>query len=207
MTSFTEHDLTSLANVNRRLSIWVPKCVQWNSMDYSEILEPRLNYEDQTEIDPHCVETASALMFAKGLDPGKVARALMGEYMGAWRDVQKILHDVRPYISKEDYMHLTRILMQGCPAECLFEELNEDKLLMMQRGNQKNFVENPECVKEALNKEDKHSHILPVHELMCFFSPYCRHTCQAIVIKPGKIQGWSGTDQQSSPHTTWSSMT
>ena len=168
-------------------------------MDYSEILEPRLNYEDQTGIDPHRVEMASALMFAKGLDPEKVAHALMGEYMGAWRDVQKILHDVLPYISEEDYTQRTRILTQGCPAHCLFEELNEDKLQMMQRGNQENFIENPEHVKEALNKEDKHSHVLPVHKLMCFFSSYCRHTCQAIVINPEKPKCGLGQINEAHP--------
>ena len=36
-----------------------------------------------------------------------------------------------------------------------------------------------------MNKEDRYSHILPLDELLCTFSPYCCHTTQTLVIKPG----------------------
>ena len=37
-----------------------------------------------------------------------------------------------------------------------------------------------------MNKEDCYSHVLPLDELLCAVSPYCRHTTQTLVIKPGK---------------------
>ncbi len=37
-----------------------------------------------------------------------------------------------------------------------------------------------------MNKEDRYSHLIPLDEIMCPFSPYCRHTTQTMVIKAGK---------------------
>ena len=57
---------------------------------------------------------------------------------------------------------------------------------MIKRGNSKSFNENPELVAKTMNKEDRYSHVLPLDELLCTFSPYCRHTTQILVIKLGK---------------------
>ncbi len=37
-----------------------------------------------------------------------------------------------------------------------------------------------------MNKEDRYSHLIPLNEIKCPFSPYCRHTTQTMVIKAGK---------------------
>ena len=37
-----------------------------------------------------------------------------------------------------------------------------------------------------MNREDRYIHVLPLDELLCKFSPYCRHTTQTLVIKLGK---------------------
>jgi hypothetical protein len=37
-----------------------------------------------------------------------------------------------------------------------------------------------------MSKEDRYSHLIPLDEIMCCFSPYCRHTTQTMVIKAGK---------------------
>ena len=37
-----------------------------------------------------------------------------------------------------------------------------------------------------MNKEDRHSHVLPVKLWVLHFSPWCRHTAQGMLIKPGK---------------------
>ncbi len=37
-----------------------------------------------------------------------------------------------------------------------------------------------------MNKEDRYSHLIPLDEIMCRFSPYCCHTTQSMVIKAGK---------------------
>ncbi len=46
-----------------------------------------------------------------------------------------------------------------------------------------------------MNKEDQYSHLIPHDEIMCHFSPYCRHTTQTMVIKVVKSDRlcWDGS--------------
>ena len=37
-----------------------------------------------------------------------------------------------------------------------------------------------------MNKEDRYSHVVPLQEEIVKFSPYCQHTMQTLVMKPGK---------------------
>ena len=47
-----------------------------------------------------------------------------------------------------------------------------------------------------MNKEDRYSHLIPLDEIMCRFSPYYRHTTKTMVIKAGK-----------SDHLCWDGLT
>jgi hypothetical protein len=44
----------------------------------------------------------------------------------------------------------------------------------------------PEIVTKTMNKADRHSHLLLVKLWVVHFSPYCCHTAQGMLIKPGK---------------------
>jgi hypothetical protein len=79
-----------------------------------------------------------------------------------------------------------RILLDGCPAQLNFEEPLSNKIEMIERGNSKSFNDNTNLVLKTMNKEDQYSHLIPLDEIMCCFSPYCRHTTQIMVIKAGK---------------------
>ena len=81
---------------------------------------------------------------------------------------------------------MKRILLDGCPAELKFDEPLSNKLTMIERGYSRSFNNNPKLVLKTMNKEERYSHLLPLHELICKFSPYCRHTTQTLVIKAGK---------------------
>ena len=106
--------------------------------------------------------------------------------MGARCDVNRTLTAVRDHVSTDDFSHMKRILLDGPPCKLTFNEPLANKSLMIQRGNLKSFSENPELVIKTMNKEDRYSHILPLDELLCAVSPYCCHTTQTLVIKPGK---------------------
>ena len=181
MQSFTQRDLAALACTNWDFAKFIPKVRRWLTVNFSPLLEPRLDYEAQQTIDPHRIEMVSAAMVHFGLDPGKLVQHLGREYTGQGRDVDAILQNVKSHISSDDYRHMERILREGCPAKLQFTESSDSKLKIMRRGNQKNFVENPELVKKTLNKEDRYSHILPMDKQICRFSPYLRHTSQGIV--------------------------
>ncbi|KAL7433446.1 hypothetical protein ACHAXH_004340 [Discostella pseudostelligera] len=152
--SFAPIDVAWLRSVNKTFAELLPKIPRWQSLDFSSLCKPRLNYEAQTAIDPHRVEMANAAMLHFGMDPGKFVRWMGGEYTGRSQDVSRVLRAVKDHISEEDYFHVHRILLQGCPHKLMFDESFASKQAIMERGNQKNFIDNPEIVRKTLNKED-----------------------------------------------------
>jgi hypothetical protein len=78
---------------------------------------------------------ASAAMVHFGLDPGKLVRWMGGEYTGYHRNVEKTLVAVRPHITVDDYNHIERILLDGCPVELKVTEHLSNKLEMIRREN------------------------------------------------------------------------
>ncbi len=92
------------------------------------------------------MEMASAAMIHFGLDPGKVVCFLSGEYTGQYRDIHCTLDAIWDHLTSDNYGHIKRILLDGCPAQLTFEELLSNKLEFISRGNLKSFVENPQLV-------------------------------------------------------------
>jgi hypothetical protein len=119
-----------------------------------------------------------------------------GKYTGYHHDVQKTLEAIQPYITLNNFNHVKRILLDGCPAELMFTKLLDNtKLKMIRRGNSKSFNDNPNLVRKAMNKEDEYSHLMPINEDICRVSAYLCHTIHTVVIKPGKNNClvWNGT--------------
>ncbi len=81
---------------------------------------------------------------------------------------------------------MKRILLKGCPAQLDFEEPLSNKIEMIDQGNSKSFNADTTLVLKTMNKEDRYSHLIPLDEIMCRFSPNCHHTNQTMVIKAGK---------------------
>ena len=186
--SLNEQDIRSLSLFNDDFAEVVPQIIELLDVDISPILRPRLEYQNQTEVDPHRVTMATAALVGCGMDPGKCVRLLNQQYTGEDRPSWKMstLNQIRGLVSQTDLDHIKRILTQGCPAKLQLTESYHSKLRMMRRGNQKHFDENPELVKKTVNKEDKHSHLIPVRPWCCQFSPYLRHNVQGLVMKEGK---------------------
>ena len=57
---------------------------------------------------------------------------LGGEYIGERHDVFLILTTVKDHISKDDYAHMKRIFIDGCPVEIQFDEPLLNKLTMIE---------------------------------------------------------------------------
>ena len=184
--SFDNQDFRNLTCLSKDFASFIPNIVRWLKIDFSSLRDTRYDYESQSKISTHRVEMASAAMVHFGMDPGKFVRWMGGEYTGNSRDVSQILSDVKDHILPSDYDHLKRILMQGCPSRFCFDEDLHNKQIMMNRGNSKSFVEHPDLVNKTMNKEDRYSHVIPLHQDILKLSPYCRHTTQTLVIKPGK---------------------
>jgi hypothetical protein len=90
---------------------------------------------------------------------------------------------------------MERILLDSFPAQLDFEEPLSNKIEMIKGGNLKSFNNNINLVLKTMNKEDQYSHLIPLDEIMCPFSPYCCHTTQTMVIKVGKSDClcWDGS--------------
>ncbi len=109
---------------------------------------------------------ASSAMIHFGLDPGKFVLFLSGEYTGQYRDVRSTLDAVRDHVNMDDYNHIKRILMDGCPSQLTFKEPSSNILEFIPRGNSKNFIANPKLVRKTMNKEDRYSHLVPMDDPM-----------------------------------------
>jgi len=198
LDSFTSIEVARLRLVNNIFAEVLPKIARWRLIDFSPLREPRWDYEVQSSIDPHRVDMAGAAMLHFGMDPGKFVRWMGGEYTGANRDVSRVLRAVKDHVSEDDFFHVRRILLQGCPHKLMFEESFPSKQVMMERGNQKTFIDNPEIVRKTLNKEDRYSHLIPMDRIFCLLSPYLRHTSQGIILKEGKNPRvvWDGSTKR-----------
>jgi len=191
-------DYLHLSMMNKEFQVIVPEFLRLLALDFSPLLQPRYDYQQQEQISEQRVDMAGALLLHFGLEPGTAVRCLGLEYTGANRNVEATLSTVKPHIDKEDYDHIERILTQGCPAEFNVEESTESKLEIMSRGNQPAFDNKTEEVTKMMNKEDKFSHVLPLRIYILRCSPYMRCTSQIIVQKPGKDDrvAWNGTGKR-----------
>ena len=164
----------------------IPERRRLISINWRPLLEPRLNYKDQKAIDPHRVDMATALAIRAGLDPGRIVRTMNGEYTGCWRNSKQILAAAKPHLTNDDYDHIERILTQGCPKKLFYYEQASTKKEAFEGGNRKSYTENPDIVRATTNKEERFSHLLPLHPWCCQLGPSLRHNPQGLVLKKGK---------------------
>jgi hypothetical protein len=142
----SSYDLRNLQLINKSFLAMAPKVLRWLQTNFSPLLEPGYNYEQQDHINTSPVEMASMAMIHFGLDPGKFVCFLGAEYTGYTHNVHRTLSVVKDHISPEDLAHMKQILLDGCPAELTFEEPLSNKMEMILRGNSKRFNKNPELV-------------------------------------------------------------
>jgi hypothetical protein len=86
-------------------------------------------------------------------------------------------------LMKWDVNHIKQILMQGCPLQINFEEILNMKATIIEKGNQATFKTYPEIVTKTMNKEDRHSHVLPVKLWVLHFSWWYQATAQGMQVK------------------------
>ena len=188
----------SLSLVTKRLSRVITKHISWMTLDTTPLRLPRYDYATQPSLQTERVHMASAQFIREGGDPGRLVRFCNQEFTLQHLDRDAILNRVRNIIPDDDYAHMERVLYDGCPAEFNFEESNHSRLRSFDRGNHPGFTQKSEKVTRALNKEDRNSYVLVIDEDLAYFSPYCRHTPQGVVDKPGKSFRivWDGSTKQ-----------
>jgi hypothetical protein len=133
--AFSKNELLNSRLLNTDFSKMIPKLQRWLQIDFSMLRELHLNYESQMEIDPHRVFMANAAMAHFGLDPERFVQWMGGKYTGQHRDTHSTLAAVRGHVSADDYAHMKRILLDGCPAQLDFEEPPSNKIKMIKLGH------------------------------------------------------------------------
>ena len=136
---------------------YVPKLI---GVDFSALLDERLDYADQTHIKKERVRLMAACAVYYDLDFGLVLRFLSGEYTAAWRDVDAIMAAINEHVSPDDKNHIWRILTRGCPANLVWEEEAKNKETFIRRGNNPTIKANWKTVTKTLNKEERNHHIM-----------------------------------------------
>ncbi len=180
-----DKEITRLSKVNSLYREMIHDVVRLRNLDFSQLREPRIGYAEQTAIQQSRMDMATACAIHYSLHPGMTIRYAKGEYVGENREVTQILRDVSPHVDETNVVHIKRILTQGCPA-ISFEETTAMKASIIMKGNQATFQMYPEIVTKRMNKEDRHSHLLPMKLWVLHFSPHCRHMAQGMQVKPGK---------------------
>ncbi len=180
-----DEDVTNLAAVNSLYQEMVHDIVKLRTLVFRQLQEPRIGYAEQTAIQSSQVDMATACAIHYSLHPGMVIRYLKGKYIGENRNVPQILRNVLSHVDESDAAHIKRILTQGCPSRLSFKETSEMKAYIFKKGNQAMFKMYPDIVTKTMNKEDRRSHLLPVKLWVLHLSPWCHHTAQGMLVKPG----------------------
>ncbi len=66
---FSAKDFSNIQLVCKDFANMVPKVLCWLWINFSPMRKPRLGYEKQNHINPHCIEMASMAMNHFGLNP------------------------------------------------------------------------------------------------------------------------------------------
>jgi hypothetical protein len=144
--SFLSEDLSNHCLVNKDFANIVQKVLCWLRVDFASLQDPCLGYEQQDHINPYRVEMASMAIIHFGLDPGKFVCFFLADYTCQHWNVCHTLDAVQDHVTSDDYNHIKRILLDGCPAQLTFEEPSSNKLKFISCGNSKSFVVNPQLV-------------------------------------------------------------
>ena len=120
--AFSKNKLLNIRLLNTNFAKMIPKLQRWLQIGFSKLCKLHLNYESQMQIDPHQVCMANAAMAHFNLDLGRFVQWMGGKYPGQHRDTHSTLAAVRGHVSADDYAHMKRILLDGCPAQLDFEE-------------------------------------------------------------------------------------
>ena len=67
-------------------------------------------------------------------------------------------------VSPEDYQYIKMILTKRYPSKVMCDEPKSSKLKIIERGNQKSLIDNPDLVNKLINNEDRYSHVVPLHD-------------------------------------------
>ena len=180
-----KYDLRSLAQVDPHYEALVTSVPALTNIDFSTLRNERLDYSTQKVINPERVIKLTACAVHFGLDFGLVVRYINDETTAKHRDPVQVEQAIGPHVDPADMAQIVRILTKGCPAQLKFELPKDHKMRMLRRGNQKSILDHDKEIRETMNKEEKHSHIVPFLPFVCRFANTAQCVPQGMILKIG----------------------
>lgn len=175
-------DLVQVKKINVYYRDMVDDIMRLKDIDFTPLLYPRVGFRGIKEIEEGWVDMTTALLIHYGGHPGLATRFLGWEYTGETRDYEKVFKRCQGIVDQEDIKGMIRVLTEGCPASIDFEDVAEQKMRLLRRGNNLSWVRAEQKLKDkAMLKMHVNSFTIPVREWVCYMSPYCRHTPQGFV--------------------------
>ena len=100
----------------------------------------------------------ACLLFYCG-DLSSVVRFVGGPFVGAHRNVDRILAEIQPIVPPHIYREVERLYRQGAPTVCNAESTDENYRDALNYGNHKTADENLELTRKTLLKDEKRGHV------------------------------------------------
>jgi len=128
--------------------------------------------------------TAAAIHF--DLHIPSVIRYAGGNYTADYRNFDEIKKQLEGRVDPRDIADLRRVFTMGTPANLVAESSEENMLEYFRYGNHQSIQNGIEKVKKTMNKEDKHSYVIPMPNWLARFIPNSFYTPNGLLSKPGK---------------------
>lgn len=131
----------------------------WNecsAIDPTPVRGFNTTWEAQTTINhDHVKQATAALLQRFDGDAGALVRWIGGPHVGAYRNVDQIINDLRGTVPDSDLADLQRLYTSGMPAVFNAEETEANYRAYEQYGNHSSINEDPDLALQALIKEQK----------------------------------------------------
>ena len=118
------------------------------------------NWDKATDFNHDRTRMLTAcLLFYKG-SVADVVRFVGGPFIGAHRDVKKILNTIRGHVPQHIYNEIERIYTKGAPTVCNASSTDENLKTYLAYGNHSSAEQDEEVIRKAMLKDEKRGHVM-----------------------------------------------
>ena len=115
---------------------------------------------------------------------GFVVQYINDETIAKHRDPISLENNIGPHLDPSDMGQIVIVhnFTKGCPAQLKYELHHDHKIRMLQQGNHKLILDHEEEIGQTMNKEEKHSHIVPFLPFVCRFANTAQCVPQGLIL-------------------------
>jgi hypothetical protein len=184
------HDTATLFAAHPLVGHLASAKVAYTDYDFLWLTDYDQHWEAQAEIDQNkqdAMTAWTACLLFYNLDTSLLMRYLGNNYTGAYREVNKIVTQLRELKIDEDLIDkYVRVMVTGCPNHSVAKITRANALLHWRMRNCPTINRKLDQVLKTMNKEDKNNFVIPLPHWLAWFIPNLFFTPQHILEKPGK---------------------